>query len=387
VPFSRLYFFLSGFYFIYFAILGVILPYWNLYLQSLGYSPVRIGELTAIATSSRIVAPNLWGWLADRRGHRMWIARSTCLLATLSFAFVIWAGRSFLLLALGMLLFSIFWHAALPQIEVKTLNHLGADTHRYSRIRIWGSVGFIVSALLAGVLVQSAGITTVPAVLLGLFFLLFLDSLAVPDKPQKVVSTQHPAFRKVLLHPSVIALLLVCFLSQVSHGPYYVFFSIYLESAGYSRVMIGLLWTTGVLAEIGIFLLMHRLLPHFGPRRLMLVTMALTSLRWLLIGGFVTHPVVLLLAQTLHAFSFGVYHAVAIHLTHRFFTGPHQGRGQALYSSVGFGAGGMLGSLAAGYLWVSVGPEVTYLLAAGTGALGWLVAWRGLRLPPQSTGL
>ena len=139
------------------------------------------------------------------------------------------------------------------------------------------------------------------------------------------------------------------------------------------------MWGLGVTVEVGMFVLMPRLLLLFGPRRLMLAALALAALRWLLIGHFAGDLPILLLAQSLHAFSFGVFHAVSIHLIHQFFPGSLQGRGQALYSSLSFGAGNAVGSLAAGYLWVGLGPATMFDLAAVLGTLGWLVAWRGLR--------
>ncbi len=380
MPAISLYLRLSGFYLCYCAILGVFLPYWSLYLQSLGFVPARIGELTAITLVTKVVAPNAWGWLADHTGRRMAMVRLACLAALLFFAGVYPAGDAFLGVGLVVFLFSFFWNATLPQFESITLNHLGTQVHLYSRIRLWGSVGFVVAALLAGVLVQHLGINSVPAILLLLFCALWLNSLAVPEEQHRHEPLQQQPLSGVLRQLPVAALLLVGFFNQLSHGPYYAFFSIYLEEMGYSRTLIGGLWDLGVVAEIGIFLLMPRLLPHLGARRLMLAAMALTSLRWLLIGGFARQLTLLLFAQTLHAFSFGLYHAVAIHLIHQFFTGGLQGRGQALYSSLSFGAGGALGSLAAGYLWSSWGAEVTYFLAAGISTLGFVVAWWGLRL-------
>jgi len=375
-----LYLRLSGFYLFYFATLGVILPYWSLYLQSLGLAPARIGELIAITLITKVVAPNVWGWLADRLGRRMVIVRWACLATAVFFAGVYFAGNSFLRLAVVMLLFSFFWNAALPQFEATTLNHLGANAHRYSTIRLWGSIGFIITALLAGVLVQRWGVDIVPTLLLGLFIALWLNSLTVPEQTATHSLAEHPPLAQVLRQPQVLALLLVCFLNQASHGPYYAFFSIYLKGLGYDGDLIGGLWSLGVVAEIGIFLLMQRLLPRIGPRRLMLTTMALTSLRWLLIGLGADKLPVLLFAQVLHAFSFGMSHAVSVYLFHRFFTGPHQGRGQALYSSVSFGAGGAAGSFAAGYLWSGLGAADTFMVAAGAAGLGLLAAWRGLRV-------
>ena len=379
MPAVSLYLRLSGFYLCYFAILGVFLPYWSLYLQSLGLRPADIGTLTAITLATKVVAPNLWGWLADHTGRSMGIVRLACLAALIFFAGVYPAGHSFAGLALVITLFSFFWNAALPQFESTTLNHLGTQVHRYSGIRLWGSVGFIIAALLAGVLVQRWGIGIVPGLLLLLFGALWLDSLIVPEQRQRDTRPEQQALSGVIRQPAVIALLLVCFLNQFSHGPYYAFFSIYLEGLGYSRPLIGALWGLGVVAEIGVFLLIPRLLPALGARVLLLIAMALTSLRWWLLGRYAGQLELLLFSQTLHAFSFGVYHATAIHLIHHFFSGRHQGRGQALYSSLSFGAGGALGSLAAGYLWSSWGPEATYLLAAGVSTLGFVVAWRGLR--------
>mgnify|MGYP000868668792 FL=1 len=143
----RLYLCLSGFYLVYFASLGVLLPYWGPYLLALGFSPARIGELLAIPQATKLVAPTLWGWLADRTGRRVRVIRWACLVAALTFAGVYPAGDSYLGLALVTLLFSFFWNAALPQFEAVTLNHLGEHVHRYSRVRLWGSVGFVGAAV------------------------------------------------------------------------------------------------------------------------------------------------------------------------------------------------------------------------------------------------
>lgn len=375
---------LSSFYLLYFAALGVLLPYWSLYLQFLGFAPARIGELTAITLATKVVAPNVWGWLADQTGNRIGVVRLACFATVICFAPVYSVGGSLAGLAVIMLAFSFFWNAALPQFEATTLNHLSADPYRYSQIRLWGSVGFVVATLAAGFLVQWLGVGVVPAVLLALFIALWLASLTVPQEAHQPYRGGHYPLAHVLRQPSVIALLMICFLNQASHGPYYAFFSIYLESLDYPRGVIGGLWSLGVTAEVGMLMLMPRLLSRVSPRELMLAALALTSLRWLLIGHGASHLLVLGCAQLLHAFSFGVYHVVAIHLIHRFFTGQHQGRGQALYSSLSFGAGGAMGSLISGYLWESLGGQWTYSIAAGISCLGFMVAWVGLHLKGES---
>lgn len=365
---------LSAFYLFYFASLGALIPYWSLYLKGLGYSAIEIGELIAILMATKLVAPNVWGWIADHIGHRMAIIRLASLLSVVAFAGVFF-GQGFWWLALVMAVFSFFWNASLPQFEVTTLSHLGDSTHRYSTVRLWGSIGFILTVVGVGELLGARGTDSLLPVLMMLFLFIWVSSLAVPDGSVKSLHVDHRSLRQVLARKEVAALLLVCLLMQASHGPYYTFFTIYMEGHGYSRGLIGQLWALGVVAEIGVFLVMHRWLPRFGPRKLLLASLALTTVRWILIAAFPDYLTIILFAQILHAASFGVYHAVAIHLIHAFFVGRLAGRGQALYSSLSFGAGGALGSLASGYLWSSSGPQSTFLMAAAVSLVALVVTW------------
>lgn len=369
---------LSGFYLFYFATLGAVLPYWGLYLKSLGFDARAIGSLIAIIMATKIVAPNVWGWIADHTGHRVLIIRIASLISACAFAGV-FIHHNFWWLALVMSVYSFFWNASLPQFEATTMSHLGEGTHRYSSIRLWGSIGFILSVGVLGALFQEQDISLLPVVILLLLTGIWVASLVVPESAAGHLPLDHEPLRNVLRRPVVVALLVVCFLMQASHGPYYTFYSIYLEDYRYSRTLIGQLWALGVIAEIGVFLIMYRLLPRFGVRKLLLTSLALTTLRWLLIAWFVEDWVVMVIAQLFHAASFGIYHAVAISLIHRFFTGRHQGRGQALYSSLSFGAGGAVGSFYSGYTWVSLGPSLTYTLAAMLSAIAFMVAWTAIK--------
>ena len=166
-----------------------------------------------------------------------------------------------------------------------------------------------------------------------------------------------------------------------SHGPYYTFYTIYLQEQGYSSHMIGALWAVGVIAEVIVFLLMHRLLPFFGARKLLLFTLLLTTFRWLIIGFFVDDLSMLFLAQLTHAFSFGMFHSVGISLVHDYFTGSHQGRGQALYASTSFGAGVATGSLVSGLVWDQWGASVLFVLASCCTLLAMAIVWRFIQHP------
>jgi PPP family 3-phenylpropionic acid transporter len=374
---------LSGFYLFYFASLGALLPYWSLYLKSLDFSITEIGQLMAILMATKIVAPNVWGWMADRTGQRMRIIRMASLLAIISFAGV-FVTDTFWWLATVLVVFSFFWNATLPQFEVTTMNHLGDDMHRYSGIRLWGSVGFILAVAGLGVLLGHYSAAVLPYVLLGLFVLIWINSLCVPESAAGHLPLDQEPLRRVLRRPVVLSLLAVCFLVQASHGAYYSFFSLYLEGFGYSTTVIGQLWALGVLSEIGVFLLMPVLMPRFGARNLLLLAVVLTTLRWLLTAFYADNLIVITLSQTLHAASFGLYHAVMIFIIHSLFTGTHQGRGQALYSSLSFGAGGAAGTLVSGYLWSGLGPQAMYLVAAAISLCAVAVVLFGVRDIPDS---
>jgi len=365
---------LSGFYFFYFASLGALLPYWGLYLKSQGYDITAIGNLMAIIMATKIISPNIWGWIADHTGRRMAIVRLGSLCAALAFAGVFFQD-GFIWLAIVMMLFSFFWNAALPQFEATTFYYLGDHTHRYSSIRLWGSVGFIAAVWVLGSVMQGQGIELLPWILLGLFSAIWINSLLVPEEAAGHLHLDHSPLRKILSQPHVMGLLIVCFLLQAGHGPYYTFYSIYMEAHGYSLSLIGGLWALGVIAEVIVFLFMHRLVPKFGLRNLLLVSLLLAVVRWLLIGLFPEHLGVMLLAQCLHAATFGIYHAAAIQLIHSYFKGRHQGKGQALYSSLSFGAGGALGSFYSGYVYEYFGALQMFVIAAVISLLAFIIAW------------
>lgn len=369
---------LSGFYLFYFATLGILVPYWGIYLQWEGFSARQIGELTAILLATRIIAPNVWGWIADHRGQRMRIVRLASLLSIVAFS-AIFISQTYYSIAVVLMVFSFFWNASLPQFEVTTLQHLGEHSHHYSKIRVWGSIGFICVVVLLGWLLDRYDAGIVPYALLISISGIWLISLTVPESASRHLSLNHIPIRQVLKQPAVLAFLAICFLMLVSHGPYYTFYSIYLEQHGYSRTLIGQLWALGVVAELMVFLVMHRWLPRFGIRKVLLGSLLLAAFRWLLIALYADQIFMLIAAQSLHAASYGAYHAASIAWVHQHFTGRNQGRGQALYSSMSFGAGGAVGSLLSGYLWLTPGPEMTFMLAALTASSAFLIGFIWLK--------
>ena len=368
------YFRLSGFYFLFFITVGIYMPYWPLYLKSIDFNAEQIGIISALVVFVKLFATFFWGWVVDHTGKRMRVIQLSSLFSALVFIAVIFT-QNFWGLVFVMLLFSIFWSAALPQVEAATMSHLGESTHAYTKIRIWGSVGFIIVVWGLGLVFESLSISYVPVILLASMFMVWLLTITIPELPVEHHEDGLNSLKESICRPKVIALLIVCFLMLFSHGPYYTFYSIYLEDNGYSSSFIGNMWALGVIAEVVLFLFMHRLITLFGLRPLLIISLLLAGIRWYLIGYFVDDLFLLCVAQIFHAATFGIYHASAIQYIHKFFTGKLQGRGQGLYSSVSFGAGFALGSLLTGYAWDSLGATACFTVASVSAFVAMVIAW------------
>jgi len=370
VPYWRL----SGFYFFYFATVGGFIPYWSLYLKENGFSSAEIGELSALLGATRIVAPMLWGWVADRTGKSLRIIRIACFFAALIFAGFI-VAHGYFCFALLSVAFSIFWNAALPQFEAVTLFHLKQQAHRYSRIRLWGSIGFIAAVLGIGRLLDMHVLSLLPWIVTGLLSCIWLVSLMTPAIEVVKDNAKKVGMLGILKQPEVLAFFAVNMLLQLAHAPYYVFYSLYLKQHDYSTTLTGGLWALAVVAEIVLFINMARVFKRYSMRRILLWSILLAVVRWLMIAWGASYLWLLVCAQFLHAATFAGVHAVAILLVYQYFGQHHQGKGQALYSSLSFGLGGMLGSYFSGYYWELLGAQLVYSIAAGCCGFALLIAY------------
>ena len=379
---DRLHWRLASFYFFYYATVGAFMPYWAPYLEARGFTALQMGVAFALMGVMRSIVPIAWGWWADARGGRIYLIRWASLAALLTFMSIPFVDGVWWIGGL-MVAYTLFWHALLPQFEVVTLNHLLASGGDYSRIRLWGSVGFVVAVLGLGALLDLTGMLWLPW-LVGCFWLGMAGATwAVPEPPDAYSrDTPRVPILSVLGRREVIAFLLVCFCSQLSFAPYYNFFTLFLEHHGYRRSLAGVLWTVGVVAEIGLFLVIGRYIRRYGARAVLLLALATTALRWTLTATLVDSLAVLVLSQLLHATSFGAYHSVAVFYVQRLFPGALQGRGQAVYNAVAYGIGGSIGSLGSGLLWDRVSPDAAFVAAALVAALGLIIAWR--QLPGES---
>ena len=377
---------IAGFYFFYFAFVGMFSPYWSLYLKSIQFTAVEIAILMSVQPVMRMAAPSVWGWLADHTGDRLFVVRIAATMSVLFYLGVFFT-TSFWGMFLVLALMGFFWSASMPLVEATTLTYLGKHAARYGRIRSWGSVGFILAVLGLGYAFDYIAIHWL--LWAGLFIMLGILTFARQIPATQVLAhhtDSHPIIR-IVLQPQVLAFFGACFLMSMAHGPYYTFFSIYLVDHGYAKSAVGWLWALGVICEIGIFFLMPWLMRRYTLPQILKVSLASAVLRFALIGWAVDSLPLLLLAQALHAITFGAFHATAVALVHHFFQGRHQSRGQALYGSLTYGAGGMLGGLASGPLWQHWGASVMYSFSAGAALLGLLLLLWKLRALPDSSAV
>jgi PPP family 3-phenylpropionic acid transporter len=256
--------------------------------------------------------------------------------------------------------------------------HLGERTAEYGRIRVWGSVGFIAAVLVIGYVLDWLPIGVLLWIMLGILGATTLTLMLVPEAPRQAHALENVPIARIILQPQVIALLTACALMAAAHGPYYTFYSIYLVDHGYSKGAVGWLWALGVICEIAIFYWMSHLFRAYTLKQVLIASFALAGVRFVIIAWCADSLLMLLIAQILHAASFGSFHAAALGYVHRFFRGRNQARGQAIYTSLSFGLGGTLGGLYAGYAWAHFGAVATFAGAALCAFAGMLILWRCL---------
>ena len=367
---------LAAWYFWYFAFIGAFLPYFALYLQSIGFSAGRIAVLMSLGQFMRLLAPLLWSWLADSGGRRVRIVVASTAASLASYS-VVFLTQDFVGLLIGMAILHFFWSASLPLVEALTLGHLAATPERYGRIRLWGSVGFIVAVMGVGLLLDSAPIASQLWVSWVMLLGAFLSALTLTESKRLEGQVVAPIL-DVLRQRKVGFLLAAGLFMAAAHGALYVFYSIHLVAQGYDKTVVGLLWTLGVMAEIVVFLFMPRISSMVSLRQILLACFALAALRFVLIGWAVEFIGLLVFAQWLHGASFGAHHAATMAALHRWFVAGQQARAQALYGSLAYGAGGLGGALLAGALWERAGAGITFSAASLLALLCLILVWRGV---------
>jgi MFS transporter, PPP family, 3-phenylpropionic acid transporter len=352
-------------------------------------SPWQISVVMSLWFGSRIYSPPLWGWAsAKARRPILWL-RSGALATLVGFALFLLPFKFGALIAV-MLLYASAYNAIMPQFEALTLARLGARRSAYGRIRVWGSVGFVCANLGFGVLLQAVGYHWLVAGLLPVFALLVATTWINTDPPVTTgAATSQSANDELwprLRDRALWIFLSTALLMQLAHGAFYVFLSLHLDRNGYSAQQIGALWATGVSAEIGMFLLMPRILNQIQPRLLLPACFAVGALRWVITASMPQYGLAMVLAQLGHALTFAAFHSASMQAISQFFPGRSGVHGQGLLYGFSSGIGGVLGALLAGALWESGGGRASFYGAAAVSLIGFALALR-VRLPAETRTL
>jgi len=360
---------LAAFYFAFFVYVGLFAAYFPPYLAARGLDVAEIAWVLALPQLARVFAPAFWGWLADRSQRARAIIAFSCAANTVAFALVpVVSGFAPLAALVGLA--SLLSAGALPLVEAITLGALSGSPGRYGPIRLWGSIGFIAAVMAGGTWLDFRSVHVLPAAIALVSLAGLVAALNLPGRQAAAASTAPP----VQISSPALLLLASSFCMATAHGTLYAFLTLHLQRVGYRGSTIGLLWTLGVVAEVFVFLLLPALFRRWRLSTIMIGSAACGIVRFLLIGWAAESPLVLAFAQLLHGATFGSFHAAAVAAVHRLFVHA-QARGQALFSSVAYGAGGAAGALAGGWAWESGGPGLAFSVSAVAAAAGVFLAY------------
>jgi len=360
------------FYFWYYAALGAYTPYVGRWVDALGHGGFVVGAMLGLWYGTRIVAPPAWAAITGRSARPGEWFVAGCVATLLCFAGFLFTREAWALLGV-MAAFGLFYNAVMPQFEAMTLAALGPAPEQYGRLRVWGSVGFLLVAGSYGALMDRVGAEHFPWLTLPLFVAMALAAWPHRrDRPPEQAPATVGEAGHLFKRPGVRRFLLVALLMQLGFGPFYVFYTLHLQAAGHSGAAIGALWALGVLIEIAMFWQAPRLIARFGAGPLLSACLAATVLRWTITALFAHSLPVMLLAQTTHALSFAVFHACCMRLMSEYFPGRRAAAGQSLLYGFSSGVGGVLGAGMAALAWESAGGgRLAFLLGAAVTALAW----------------
>jgi PPP family 3-phenylpropionic acid transporter len=366
----------------YFAHIGFFNPYLPLWLKAQGLPITVISLLASVQSFTRVFAPYAWGALSDHTGERVKLLRISAALALVASA-GLWLQGDAWWIALVLLLLFTNTSSMMSLTEAAMAHLVAGDWGRYGKIRLWGSAGFMVTVFAAGAWFEGHGMGSFPAwtaVTLAGVLLCTWWLPNVKEEAHHASDGPHEPIATALARPAVRWFFASLLFHVMAHFAVYAFFSLYLDSLGYSKATIGALWAVSVVVEIAWFYAQGRLIGRLRMEQWLVICAAATALRMAITAGLGGWLAALFIAQVLHALSFATHHTVCIALVSRHFPGRLRGRGQALFTVTGYGFGGVLGVLAGGALADRWGFEAMYAAAAGLGLLALACAQRVRRL-------
>ncbi|MCH6194734.1 MULTISPECIES: 3-phenylpropionate MFS transporter [Serratia] len=352
-------------YFTYFFSYGIFLPFWGVWLKGEGIAPETIGILLGAGLVARFLGSLLIAPRVKDPSHLVSALRLLALL-TLAFAVGFCFGNGWGWLMLVIAGFNLFFSPLVPLTDALAATWQKQIRMDYGRVRLWGSLAFVIGSALTGQLVAVWGHNAILYSLILSVLAMLLGMLLKPSvMPQGEARTHGGAERSLwaLLKEGPVWRFLLCVtLLQGAHAGYYSFGSIYWQEAGYSASTIGYLWSLGVVAEVIIFASSNVLFRRWNARNLLLLSACCGVLRWSLMA-YSTELGWLLLIQILHCGTFTVCHLAAMR-----FIAARQGQEviqlQAVYSALAMGGGIAVMTVIAGFLFEHWQGGVFWVMAA-----------------------
>lgn len=363
-------------YFLVFLGAGVFLPYFPLYLAHLGFPGWQIGVVVGLQPALRWASAIGWAVIADRWRVRHRVLVGTALAGAVCF-FPLLVVRDFGGVVAVLAVIALLHGTLIPMVDATVMDHLGALGGDYGRLRLWGSLSFVLGAVASAPLVSVFSPSIVP-------LLLLLPALLLAPALHRLPRAQlgeARGFRSPwsLLTPPLAAFLNVAFLLQMSCGAWQGFFAVHTTRLGFSEAIPGITWGLAVVAEIGLFFWGRGLVARVAPATLILVALAVTVVRWALTAVVRAEALVVGL-QIGHAFTFSIFHLASLLLLARLVPRDTSTSGQALYGMIGFGFGGSLGLWTAGALIERLGSAGLFGFEAVVAACAFVPALRLRRL-------
>ncbi len=368
---------ISSQYFLYFGVLGIFLPYFNLYCYQIGFSGFQIGVLSALRSITLALFPLLWGTLADRFHIRRPIYIFCNFISTAIWALFLFTTEFWPMLAITVL-YGIFYAPIISFLEAVTMEALGSEKKNYGRIRVWGSVSFIAMVLVLGRVIDLWTVNIILVLILAGSLLLSTISVHIPGIETRNGRRHPSAETGSLLRMPVVVFLICAFLMLVSHGAYYGFFSIHLDTLGYGSTFIGIAWALASSAEILVMVQSQKIFSRFSLQNVLFFSFMAAALRWLILFA-AQSPAVILASQILHAITYGTFHMASILYMDRL--APEQAKtlGQAVNNAITYGFGLMVGFFVSGYLYEKAGSFDLFLASALVALAGGLL-FKGYQL-------
>jgi MFS transporter, PPP family, 3-phenylpropionic acid transporter len=370
----------------YFAVVGVLSPYLSLYMDAIGLNASQIALLLTLPQITRVFAPPLWGWLADRYSRPDLILKFSSFAMAVSGVALLWSGGSMLAIGSALLAFYLFSAAQMPLVEAYAIGVAKGHAGAYGDMRVWGSVGFVFAVVACGPFLDWAGRSTLPWIVAIISAVLFMSCLSYKPSTEVKSVAKTSSISRVLKNRQVALLITSCMLQVFAHSALYGFLSLFLARQGFNGTAIGVFWAVGVLTEIVWFKVQQKYFNRYSSQAVLIFCTGVAALRFAFLGALDGSGtawwtvVVLVVLQASHAFTFAAHHTAIMNKMHDWFSQTQQSSAQSFFVAVVYGIGGAVGTFVAGQLWVTVGPAWAFFGAALASIVAMLLAILANRL-------